>query len=205
MLHLRCPFTLSASLRAEWYQRRRLNGSSDELPGFVQWRKFTGHNLSQGFSLCGEFYLGTISHTIADEIMSWFVLIFVFFEKAHHYHSSTRYKSRSSSIKRVQDRMQRLIFTAGIWSKNIITEATEAGLDINIYLFSQDSFHFAMAFLQTFPASSSSLFIAFLISWTSHHHITCRLRLPPDTSSTPMSLPHHYFISPWRLPSSLNQ
>lgn len=103
--------TLSAPLRAEWYQRRRLNGSSDEFPGFVRWRKFTGH------TICLR-----VSHFVEDSTwvpplipllmrlchdLCWF---FFFFEKARHYCSSTRYKSRSSSVKSVQDRMQRLIF-----------------------------------------------------------------------------------------------
>lgn len=176
--------------RVSWFCAMEEIHRSQSVSGLLTlWRILLGYLLSY---LCWW-----------DYVMICIVFLF-FFEKARNYHSSTRYKSSSSSVKRVQDRMQRLIFAAGIWSKNIIPEATEAGLDINVYLFTQDSFHFAMAFLQTFPAFSSSLFIAFLISWTSHHHITCRLWLPPHASSTPLSLPHHYFISPWRLPSSLD-
>lgn len=47
-LRLHAPY--SFHIYTELYQKRRLNGSSDELPGFVLWRKCTGHNLSQGFS-----------------------------------------------------------------------------------------------------------------------------------------------------------
>lgn len=94
-----------------------------------------------------------------DYVMICIDFFFFVFDKAHHYHSSTRCKSCSSSVKRVQDMMQRLIFAAGLWSKNIIPEATEAGLDINVYLFTQDS-DFSCFFILSFHRLSTWMDVA---------------------------------------------
>lgn len=80
VLHCSNALTPSMSLRAGWYQRRRLNGSSDELPGFVWWRKFTGHEPSEVFSFCLGDHSTPFSHISFIDVVylmaSWFQLSF---------------------------------------------------------------------------------------------------------------------------------
>lgn len=99
-------------------------------------------------------------------------------------------KYPAASARRLHRRMQWLILTAGIRIKNIMSEASEAGFNISLYLF----IHFSNLFLA-----------AILFSWTSHPTTipATSLQLPAlNILHTAVSPTSPDFISPWRLPSS---
>lgn len=127
------PLTLSLSLHTGRYQSRRLYSSSDELPGFVWWRKFmcsTSESiLSLSYWRSVHLLLSCLSYdyNLSAVVLVHTAFLFVCFLETRPYHSSVKYRNPTSPP---QDADRN--FATGIRSKEIISKAMEAGLNISV-------------------------------------------------------------------------